>query len=410
MTQTVAILGRQPALGLVELESLYGAPALQLVGDQAALIDVDPTTITFDRLGGSIKLAKLLTIQDTTNWGDIEKWLIEAVAPHTDHLPPGKMDVGLSAYGFDKLSPQRINATALEVKKAIRGYGRSVRIVPNKTADLSSAQVLHNNLTGERGWELLFIRHSHQTYVAQTVKVQDINAYAARDQRRPKRDARVGMLPPKLAQIIINLAGTHTLKSTGQPPTPEQIAASPTSSPTKLLDPFCGTGVILQEALLMGYDSYGTDVEDRMVDYSKANLDWLAEQRDLNGRTYLLETGDATNFDWQSFDVIATETYLGRPFSALPAPDVLKQVTQDVDTIHRKFLKHVAQQTPTGFRMCLAVPAWKTPNGFQHLKVLDSLEELGYTRTVFSHVRTEELVYHRPNQIVARELVVLTRK
>ncbi len=83
---------------------------------------------------------------------------------------------------------------------------------------------------------------------------------------------------------------------------------------------------------------------------------------------------------------------------------------QDVDTIHKKFLQNVARQTKPGFRLCIAVPAWKTKNGFQHLKTLDSLEELGYTRVSFAHARPKDLVYHREDQIVARELVVLIRK
>ncbi len=36
--------------------------------------------------------------------------------------------------------------------------------------------------------------------------MQDVDEYAARDQARPKRDAYVGMLPPKLAQTLINNA------------------------------------------------------------------------------------------------------------------------------------------------------------------------------------------------------------
>jgi tRNA (guanine10-N2)-dimethyltransferase len=222
------------------------------------------------------------------------------------------------------------------------------------------------------------------------VGIQDIDAYAARDQARPKRDARVGMLPPKLAQIIINLAN---------PPAGSAV-----------LDPFCGTGVVLQEALLMGFDAYGTDIDERMIDYSRENLDWLATRQPLDERTYLLETGDATSFEWQDFDAAACETYLGRPFSALPAPDVLEEVMRDVDVIHKKFLKNIAKQTKPGFRMCVAVPAWKTRNGFRHLKTLDSLEEMGYTRQGFVHASNDSLVYHRENQIVARELVTLIRK
>jgi tRNA (guanine10-N2)-dimethyltransferase len=193
------------------------------------------------------------------------------------------------------------------------------------------------------------------------------------------------MLPPKLAQIIINLA-------------------KPGAGST-VLDPFCGTGVVLQEALLMGRYAYGTDLEPRMIEYTKKNLEWL-----IGPAKQKLEVGDATSYTWESFDAIAAETYLGRPFSSTPSPTVLQEVMQDVDTIHRKFLKNVASQTKPGFRMCLAVPAWKTPQGFKHLKTLASLEEMGYTRVSFVHASNDELIYHRENQIVARELVTLIRK
>jgi tRNA (guanine10-N2)-dimethyltransferase len=200
------------------------------------------------------------------------------------------------------------------------------------------------------------------------------------------------MLPPKLAQIIVNLSA------------PQEGSA--------VLDPFCGTGVVLQEALLMGFEAYGTDLDERMIEYSHANLEWLEElpQYDLSDQTYLLETGDATNWQWQAFDTIACETYLGRPFSTEPNPEKLKEVMQDVDTIHKKFLENVAQQTDSGFRMCIAVPAWHTKSGVKHLSILDRLTDLGYTRMSFVHSKNKDLVYHREDQIVGRELVVLIRK
>ena len=163
----------------------------------------------------------------------------------------------------------------------------------------------------------------------------------------------------------------------------------------------------------MGFDVYGTDLEPRMVEYSQVNLEWLHNTHGTAANYYRLEIGDATDFQWHNpsaIHFIACETYLGRPFSGPPTPPVLKKVMQDVDIIHRKFLQNVARQTKSGFRMCIAVPAWRTKNGFQHLKMLDSLEELGYTRTSFAHVSNEDLLYHRADQIVARELVVLTRK
>lgn len=203
--QSLCVLGRQPGLGLAELESLYGAKKLQPLADHAVVVDVDPCLLAFDRLGGSVKFCKMLTVLDTTDWKQIEKFLIEVSPGHSERMVEGKMHLGLSAIGFD-ITVQQLQATALSLKKVIRKTGRSVHVIPNNELELNSASVLHNKLTGPTGWELILIKHGDKTYVTQTVKVQDINAYAARDQVRPKRDTKVGMLPPKLAQIIINLA------------------------------------------------------------------------------------------------------------------------------------------------------------------------------------------------------------
>ncbi len=391
MFASLCILGRQSALSLAELESLLGATKVKPVNDHAALIDSAPADIPFYRLGGTIKLCKVLSELSTTDWNQITKYLVENVPKHVQGLPDGKVKFGVSVYGLG-VKPNAINAAALEIKKATRAAGRSMRVIPNNSTELNSAQVLNNKLTAELGMELILVRHGSATILAQTAKIQDIDAYAARDQERPARDARVGMLPPKLAQTIINLANPSVNQA--------------------VLDPFCGTGVILQEALLMGFDTYGTDIEERMIDYSNRNLEWLGAQSgvDLSNQTYLLETGDACIFEWQDFDTIACETYLGRPFSTEPNPEKLREIIRDVDTIHKKFLQNVARQTKPGFRMCIAVPAWYTKNGIKYLPILDHLTDMGYTRMSFVHAANKDLIYHREGQIVGRELIVLIRK
>ena len=400
MSQSVLILGRQPALGIAEAESLFGADKITSLSRESIVIDIPVQGIPFARIGGSTRVAKLLTYLPYTDWEKIEKYLEEELPKHTCCLPEGKVRLGVSVYGLS-VNIRRLNATGLTLKKAVKNGGRSVRVVPNKEHELNTAQVLHNQLTGPTGMELLLIRDGERTALAQTFQVQDIEAYAARDQVRPARDAKVGMLPPKLAQIIINLAVCDADPKYGQ----------------LVLDPFCGTGVVLQEATLMGFDVRGSDLDPRMIEYSEENLKWLVKQSWSNIAAHsndlicLLDIGDATKFQWSPMpNFIACETYLGRPFSTEPKLEVLREVMQDVDTIHRKFLQNVASQTEAGFRMCIAVPAWFTKSGVQHLKTLDSLEELGYNRVSFVHADTRDLIYHRENQVVGRELVILVRK
>ncbi len=434
--QSLLILGRQPALGLAELESLYDGGKIRPVGDKVAVVDVDPCLLAFDRLGGSVKFCKILTTLDTTNWKEIEKFLIKVSPDHSRQMPEGKMRLGFSVIGLD-VNEKQLLASGLTLKKVISKTGRNVRLIPNKSLELNTAQVLHNQLTCPTGWELVFIRDGQQTIIAQTVKVQDIESYSKRDRGRPKRDTRVGMLPPKLAQIIINLAAG---------PLPEEklqnICDIPAGEPIPyklldktVLDPFCGTGVVLQEALLMGYEAYGTDLEQRMVEYSRTNLEWLEKEYKYEAE-YVLQDGDSTNFKWQQIiDFVASETYLGRPFTSPPEPEILAQTIADCNLILKKFLSNIHEQLKPATRLCLAVPAWNTkPNvskmssrpqrrdpvrdsstslgmtDWKFLPLIDQIEDLGYNRVSFEHTGEQDLIYYRPDQVVARQLLVITRK
>ncbi len=391
--QSIYILGRQPAIGISELESLIGPDYIRPVNSIAVLSDKPSDYVPFNRLGGSTRVCKVLTSLPYTDWKKIEAYIIDAAPNLLQYAPEGKLHIGVSTYGMN-IGARQINASALTLKKVIKAAGKSVRMIPNSGSELNAAQVLRNKLTSTNGWELVLIRDGNQTILAQTIQIQDIDAYAARDQARPKRDARVGMLPPKLAQIIINLA-SHGKNRFG----------------ATVLDPFCGTGVILQEAGLMGFNVYGTDIDERMIDYSKQNIEWLTSNTSQAPFDWTIETGDAMQNKWNTqFDFVATETFLGTPLSSVPDESKLQKIMSDCDFIHRKFLNNLANQTKPGLRICIAVPAWKTKYGFKHLNVLDSLEKLGYTRQSFVHADDSELVYHRPDQIVGRELVVLIRK
>jgi tRNA G10 N-methylase Trm11 len=396
MHDSLLILGRQPALGLAELESLYGPEKLRAIGNEAALLAVDPSMVNFARIGGSIKLCEVLATFGATKWPELQKHLETTAMGLISATPSdGKVRFGLSAYGLSA-KPQQLMAAGLTIKKSLRKDGHSVRLVPNQAPALNSAQVLHNHLTGEHGYEIVCVRDGSKVICARTIAEQDIESYTLRDRGRPKRDARVGMLPPKLAQIIINLAATDLPIGT-----------------STILDPFCGTGVILQEAALMGFSVYGTDLDPRMIAYSKANLEWLrANEQATNLDTAPLEVGDATTHTWENpFDTIACETYLGQPFSSLPSPEKLEQVRATCNIVIEKFLANANEQMKPGSRICVAAPAWQLkPGQYIHLPLLDRLGKLGYNRIDFKHVRREDLVYSREGQIVARELLVLTRR
>jgi SAM-dependent methyltransferase len=390
----IAILGRQPKISIAELESLYGSDAITEINGYAATVNVD-YSLPQERLGGSIKTAKFLTRLENCNLKDAFDYLQKTVPDHLDSLPEGKMQFGVSVYGFDT-SARTILKNVLTLKKIIKSAGRSVRIIENKKPDLEAAQVLYNKLTGPLGWEILIIKDGSDCLLAQTTGVQNIDDYSKRDFDRPKRDSYVGMLPPKLAQIMINLAAGSRKPDDSRPPI--------------LLDAFCGTGVVLQEAMLMGYFVYGSDINEKMVRYSRDNLNWLQEQHRIRSQ-WNLEIADATSYSWrQPIDAVVSETYLGKPLTSLPAANKLEQIMNEANEIAERFLKNIAPQLKPDTKLCLALPAWHLTQGeFEHLGVLDHLSELGYNRLDLKHASWQDLIYYRKDQVVARELTILER-
>ncbi len=343
----LAVLGRQPEISIAELE------ATDFCTD-------------INRLGGTQKLAVKL-----------EKKPLDFLS----ELPEGKITLGVSDYSKGA-SKKTATVEALKLKKILVRHGRSVRVVENKEAVLSTATSLHNGLSGKNERKVELIKVDNDWY--RVIGVQDIDAYAKRDQARPARDAKVGMLPPKLAQILINLCG-------------------PLPKDARILDPFCGTGVVLQEALLMDYVAYGTDISERMVEYTEKNL------RHFNFKDYEVGVGDATSFQWnQPIDAVACEGYLGRPFSKIPMDIELKEQKQECRAIVLGFLKNLARQIKIDTPVVIACPAWLRENGeYKRLDIIDEIENMGYN---VNNKSREGLLYHRENQVVARDIIILRKK
>jgi tRNA G10 N-methylase Trm11 len=432
---TICILGRQPAIGLAELEALYGSEAVRPVGKNAALVDAD---INFKRLGGSVKAGTIITTLQGTDPQKAFLWLQKNLSEHVENVD-GKLKLGISLYDL-KMPVAKLNANALSLKKVLKQNGQSVRIIPNTETALSSAQTYHNNLTDERGCEIMVIRDGNTTLVARATDVQGIDAYRKRDQERPHRDTFVGMLPPKLAQTIVNLAAftldedrktkaspanqASTSSSDGfafpakrgktdnhlAPSEPEEEDGGSLFGQKTILDPFCGTGVVLQEAALMGYQIYGTDLSEKMVRYTRDNINWLFERYPIKTGVYY-ETADATDHTWrQPIDIVACEGYLGHPFASEPSKEALMETIQTCNVVMRKFLKNISSQLKPGTPLCIAAPTWFVRGQIYHLPALDDLENLGYNRIDFVHANREDLVYHRTDQVTGRELVVLTKE
>ncbi len=390
----IAILGRQPELGAAELERLYGN--VTWVTSEAVRINSD--AIELQRLGGTLKAGKIVHEFTARDFKQASQKIAQAFV-HDYANFEGKITLGISAYGF-RVNPRDVQKTGLIIKSRLKDSGVSVRLIPNSDSALATATSHHNKLgLSDNKIELIVLKAKNDKVVlALSVGAQNITAYAKRDQNRPKRDAFVGMLPPKLAQMMINMTGL---------PLPESSETAP-----RILDPFCGTGVILQEALLMGFSAYGTDLQDKMVDYTIKNLEWLNETHRFSSKDFTVHQGDAMETHWQTpIAAVACESYLGQPFSAPPRPEKLNEVRKNCNHIITSFLRNIAPQLAPGTPLCIAVPAWRNQEDqFVHLPLIDSLETYGFTQVSIISTHNRRLMYYREDQVVARELLILRKK
>lgn len=387
----IAILGRQPALGMAELEHLYGSSNTAWFSDDTATIKTDELSI--EQLGGTQKAGRVVIELPASDWHRVSQKIVQAYVQAWSGFE-GKITLGISVYGFP-IDAREVQKTGIILKQKLKKQNVSLRLIPNAEPVLNTATAHHNKLgLSNNKVELIIVKGGNGSIiVAESTGAQNITALAKRDQERPKRDAFVGMLPPKLAQMMLNMAVPSD------------------ASHLRVLDPFCGTGVILQEAALMNHAVYGTDLAEKMVKYSQANLEWLADTHHLTIDA-TVHSGDAMDTKWQSpIDAIVCESYLGQPFSAPPSPAKLTDVRKNCNYIISTFLKNIGSQIAPGTPLCIAVPAWKSINNdFTHLPLVNDVESLGYERYDFKNIENKELLYFREDQIVARELLVLIKK
>jgi len=218
MNEYIFILGRNEELSIAEIKAVV-KPGEFEVGDGFLVYRIQEKIDAeklLDRLGGTIKIAQVFAKK--INQSDIINQILSSVEKDK------KVFFGFSQYRSD----QNINRLANNIKKELKEKGSSSRWVTSKEKQLSSVIVKKNKLLTQ-GAEIIITKN----YIAKTLAVQEFEGYSHRDYGRPVRDTVSGTLPPKLAKMMINLA---------------QVDQS-----AKILDPFCGSGTILQEALLLGY-------------------------------------------------------------------------------------------------------------------------------------------------------------
>ncbi|MDD4151295.1 MAG: hypothetical protein PHR68_01655 [Candidatus Gracilibacteria bacterium] len=270
--------GREFKLSIAEILAIFPTIKIITVSKSVTIFDgvsIDEILEKSPNLGGSIKIMEIREILDKNS--KIPEIILNYFEGKT-----GKIDYGINTF------PEKpeLKKILIDTKKILQANSISSRFVNKDFRNLSSVQITHEKLI-KKETDLNFIFDYENLYFATSIFVQDIEGYGKRDFDK-ERSMQTGMLPPKLAQIMLNLAGGEVI-----------------------YDPFVGLGTVLIEAILNGSKKvFGSDLSSEMVKVTSKNLEDLKENfkyKIIEQNSKYIQEIDFLN----EVESIVTEGYLG---------------------------------------------------------------------------------------------------
>lgn len=306
------------------------------------------------------KIVKKQIKENITSSGLVREILDEA---------SGKILFGVSVYCADRSLRgasnriQRFAGSAIKDELAAAGVKSDFMGFSGKRQfpQLSHVEVLKKQLV-EKKAEVLLCVGREQTLIATTIAVHNPFEFQKRDIEKPV-ERRIFAIPPRLARIMVNLAGCTTGKT--------------------FLDPFCGVGTILQEALLSESHVVGVDLNPWCVKAAKENLEWLTKEYDLRKADFIVLLGDARKLSSRvrNVDCIATEPDLGPALRYIPTNTYAAKIVAKLEPLYFEFLKDAYNMLNDNGRLVMVTPYFQTRSGDNvATRFVEKAEEVGFKR------------------------------
>ncbi|MCK5449996.1 hypothetical protein KAI32_03965 [Candidatus Pacearchaeota archaeon] len=352
------ILGRNPELSHAEIiaymqsrnrtfrEILFEENLLVLETNEDERFDIQ-------EFGGIMKLGKIV-------FEGIETELITYLQKD-ELIPADKFSYATFGNIESELLKEKFKS---EKKKAILKHGRKrIKFQDGKKQELPNAN-----------FNIFYHQHKNKIYLGTATQTYDSNPVKERDMNKPVRREHLA-ISPRLSKILINLSEAK----------PRDL----------LLDPFCGVGGILQEALLKNINVYGIDKEKQAIKDAEENLKWLTEKYQLKSK-YTLENLDSRKAPDLQFKAIATETPLGKILRKKPNDNEAKNIIQNFEAYIIPILTRIKKIKKPNAKIAMTLPAIRT------FKV----DAQKIAKKTGLKITLNPILESRPDQFISRTFVV----
>jgi len=407
MPTYAAFLGHQPHISLAELCVLLPDLKVEKVWNHQIVTFETAAKLDSDWLrtvGGTVLLAKELVSIPSGN----AKRGIDALAALIEPLLLKELTGVKRKATFSLRTFQIPHGDVRTLYRLCKSYLKAKNIpsryIGNERNPAKPGTLLLRGIPGPGTCELVILHDDakRSTWVGATCAVQDITAYTERDMGKPVRDTRTGLLPPKLAQILLNLGQLMKARESWEKMT--------------VYDPFCGSGVIAMEALLLRAHVLASDKSEKAVKGCTENLRWLRDKK-KTPKAVTQEVWKQNALKLSALPknptLIVTETSLGPALKAAPTKKEIASLIREAEELELGFFTSLASVLPTVPVVC-TFPVYLTRDGERHFlpKVLEKIQKLGYRLTLpgnkhITFTDRSTLLYLRPDQHVGREIVCL---
>lgn len=408
------VWGTHPQLSVAEVRSLWPAAIIEPILPQIAKISLpeEETADNYsselfnhpqkmiDLLGGTVKILEVVEILSGIQTPDhqfrplsnqaLEQKIIDYFnAQPLIHGEKKRLKLALAEIGRDHLPPIKI----APIKSTLEGDGWPVRYYQSSRHGLPAAIYLHKSNIQELN--LVQNPKNGEIYLALTKSVQDIDDWSFRDRQKPYADHKKGLLPPKIARIMVNLAlGPIASRS------PEK------NHSLTLLDPFCGSGTILMEAAFSEIQLLGSDTDSQAVTGTQKNLFWLNQEYhfepSLVSQIIVQDATHLTDKDFaeQKINYLVTEPFLGKQ---TPRIDRVGDVFAGLERLYWGAFKNWTKILSENATLAIVLPTTTNQTGqkLNFNSLIDKAKSLGYT------ISSGPYEYYRPQAIIQRQIWIL---
>lgn len=400
-TRFVFFFGKNPVLSLVELANYAKTNSLnwtiEPAWNNAALVtaNIHNPKVVVERLGGTIKIAvikhELATLKpaDVAKTAQESKWL---------SLLPDKFVFATSCLGLNGQQEQTVtDHLKLFFKKqnykAVQKTGSNRKTTTDEIA--SPSEIAKWNLL-ENQTDICVIKTPTSFEIGYTIAVSNPKDWKFRDEHRPFKDSKE-LVSIRLAKMLLNIAATQEKHT--------------------VLDPFCGYGTILQEAMLQNWNAVGIEKDEKKARQAEKNLKWCQHQFKTTA-TFKIYTGFAQQADrlvTEPIDLVVCEPYMGPYLTRTPNPHHAEDIIAELIPLYRQMFESLFKKLKPKQTVCMILPVLTPFQSKAHTIPTAVFSEWFSSKNPLAEFGEKyggavPFEYYNPGNLIKRQIWILEKK